>query len=261
MLYDENIIKAIIEEFNLEFDFDGKTENFLPSFSKNMIIDGIGTVAVMYNGEPEITKKLVILALRTHNSFVLIPKINDDENSKIVGWINETCKKNNLTNFDISLDPMTHNTFFGMQKSFNMLLVIGAKKDYTSLLPHLSINSIFYQYGEYNIFIDKGLSLKQKAVLKKIDEIAFENDFIINYIDIPDFETKNNKQIEDFNNIIKNINYNGKSQTVCIFTPTKERSYYIINSLVCSQICINNFSFETLEFDENDFVCKKEIIF
>ena len=251
MLFNKEKVEKILNKLN------ANSKQLLPCYNKAMIVDGIGKIAVIYNGDIEITQKLISLALRTHNQLYLITNNNLDENKKIIDNLNIITKEFDYGSNIIEIMNITHNAFFSIQRNFDCVLVISTKTEYSSITSHLLIDSIFYQYGEYNIFVDDNLTNEQKESLKQIDDIAFENDYTINYINISNFE----EQKEELDRSIKSINTHGKNQSISIFTTQQEHSYYFINSLNARNICINSKPFIELIFEENDFICKKNILF
>ena len=256
MLFDEIKVKKIIKQFNEQWKTNDNTTSFIPKFDKKEIIDGIGKVAVLYNGDIELTKKLAILALRTHNKFSLITDNNPEENKIIVESLNKMSKSLEYDSDILELKPITRIAFLDVQTDYDNVLVIGFKKDYLSLLSHLRIKSIFYQYGEYNIFVDNNLTDEQRETLKGFDEYAYEHDLIMHYINI----SKTFTLKKEIDTIIHNINLFGENQTVSIFTNMQDHSYYFLNELRCKKIVINAKPFESFEFDENDFVSRKNVI-
>ena len=256
MLFDENKAKKIIKQFNEKWSTNGNNSSFLPKFDKKEIVDGIGKIAVLYNGDIELTKKLAILAVRTHNQFVLITDNNTDENKIIVDFLNKSANDLEYASDILCLKQITRLSFLDVQNEFDCVLVVGSKKDYVSLLSHLRIKSIFYQYGEYNVFVDNNLTDSQRNALKEMDEYSYENDLLMHYINI----SKTFTLKKEIDTIIHDINMFGENQVVSIFTTVQDHSYYFLNELHCKKILINSKPFDGFEFDENDFVNRKSII-
>ncbi len=256
-LFNEEKVKQILVNLSQNYNFILPTSPILPKFSKEEIIDGLGNIAVKYNGDINITYKLIVLALRTHNQLYLIADDNTDKIKSIIDYTNNLLKQFDYSSNIVELLPIDTNTFFSMQKNFDCLLFIGSKKEYLSKLPHLQIKSIFIEYGEITVCLDKNLKDEYKKTLLKMDEFAFENDFQINYIDISDLES--NKEYID--NCIKSINAFGNNQIVAIFTNTQATSYYFINSIHSSKIYLNSnpFSNSLIDFEESEFVYRKQL--
>ena len=81
----EKILEVIDEFINLE--------KFNVKYSPNTIVDGYGNLAVSYNGDPYITLRLLLMALRTHNNIVFFSKKYYAINTKIVETLNMICEK------------------------------------------------------------------------------------------------------------------------------------------------------------------------
>ena len=75
----DNAIKKDSKSNNQKIEFDRiinivknykKDMPILPSFAAKTIKDGFGNIAVMYNGDPYVTLKMLISSLRTHNNVI-----------------------------------------------------------------------------------------------------------------------------------------------------------------------------------------------
>lgn len=277
--FKETIIKEILEKFyvlveknKLSFDSaisnDSSTNNqkiefskilkiieiykkdqpILPSFSAKKIRDGFGNVAVMYNGNPYVTLKMLISCLRTHNNVVFFTKNFKTLNDLLIESINTVTKELNYTErIAILQTNFSKNDIIKKQNAFNLLVYIGSKRDYQAVNKQLNIPSVFRGYGFIDVFIeDKSF----KETLLDIDDFAYENNIQVNYF--------NNT---DINETIEYINKYNLNDCFAVFTKNSELAYKFINSIKSKNIFINTNPFVHYEFDinENQLVYTKNI--
>lgn len=226
-------------------------DKFLIEFSKSKIVDGIGNIAVIYNGNPFITLKLILLGLRTHNQMYLVSNNYSNTNNFLISLLEKHLENNQYEKRIFKILDLTQSEFFKYQENFDILLFISNKDEYVSITPHIRIPIIFKNYGSIYIFVDSNLDKNLKDCLLDIDHFAFDNDININYIEL---SQKSNKLLEQ-------LNYYGLNQTIAIFTNHIQNIYSILNDLKCNKIFINSnpFAQDLLQFNENNFVFTKEI--
>lgn len=226
-------------------------DKFLIEFSKSKIVDGIGNIAVIYNGNPFITLKLILLGLRTHNQMYLVSNNYSNTNNFLISLLEKHLENNQYEKRIFKILDLTQAEIFKYQENFDTLLFIGNKDEYVSITPHIRIPVIFKNYGSIYIFVDSNLDKNLKDCLLDIDHFAFDNDININYIEL---SQKSNKLLEQ-------LNYYGLNQTIAIFTNHIQNIYSILNDLKCNKIFINSnpFKKDLLQFNENNFVFTKEI--
>lgn len=225
----------------------------LINFSKTSIKDGLGSICAKYNGNPFITIKLIILAIRTHNQIYLLTNNYMNTNEFLVSILDKLLVETGYCKKILKVISLSDFEFFKYQKEFDALVLVGSKNEYLSLLPQIKIPLIFQNYGSLYICVDSNLNTKLKDILLDIDHFAFENDIELNYIDI-----ENNIDI-----LTQNLNYFGRDQVIAIFTTNTNTAYNFLNNLKCRKIFINSNPFKEhlLEFKEENFIFEKEIYF
>ena len=236
----EKIMK-IINEF-LEFD------RINLKYTPNEIRDGLGNIAVSYDGNPYLTLRLALMSLRTHNNIVFFSKRYYAINTKIVETINMISEKKSyakkifLVEYDVIDGAIAQNQHF-----FNLLIYIGDKRKYQILKKKLSIPTIFNGFGVVDVFIqDKGF----REILLDIDKFASENNIIINYYD----NTSTNETIEF-------INKYDISDCFVLLSKNTDIIYKFISEIRAKNIYINKNPFEnyTLGIKEKDLIYSKNI--
>lgn len=253
----EGNVKTKINNINKYF-INKINQKYLPNVTKEAISEGLGNIAVLYNGNPNITLKLIILALRTNNKLTLITDNYKNANLKLNKILKNIQEKNNYNNEIIEIKNISQNKFLIEQKNYKKALFIGTKNEYIGMLRHLQIECTFYEYGCINVFLDKNISKEKKEILLNMDDYAFENDIEINYINISKF----NENKEDYIRTIRDLNNFGERQNIAIFTEEIKKTYYFFNIIHAKNVYINKnpFNYDLLEFDEKEFIFNKKII-
>ncbi len=220
----------------------------LPFFTSKKIKDGFGNIAVIYNGDPYITIKMLISCLRTHNNVVFFTNNFKHLNDLLIESINLCTRELKYTPRIANLqNNFTKNDFIKMQNCFNLLVYVGNKRDYQSISKKLNIPSIYRGYGYIDIFIeDKSF----KETLLDIDDYAYENGIKINYFTGTDIQET-----------IDYINKYNLNDCFAVFTSKSDLAYTFLNSIKAKNIFINSNPFKNYEFElnENQLVYTKNI--
>ena len=252
-----NELKKDYNNFDTKINFNEliKTVNsekymnkqYLPKIIKNCIISEIGNIGVIYNGNPIISLKMLIIAIRTHNNIVFITENYKNFNNKLIEIINQILQRNDYYQ-KIKID-----SDYNQYTSYEKFVFIGRRQEYENLNVILKSKTLFYDFEEMNVVLDDKINNENRRKLKSIDEYAFNNDIYINYI------TLDKKNIEEQ---INYINSYGNRQSIAIFTGNINNVYYLINQVKAKNIYINQNPFinsELIEFDEADFIIYKNV--
>ncbi len=253
----DNAIKKDSKSNNQKIEFDRiinivknykKDMPILPSFSAKTIKDGFGNIAVMYNGDPYVTLKMLISSLRTHNNVIFFTNNFKTLNDLLIESINIVTRELNYTErIAVLQNNFSKNDIIKKQNSFNLLVYIGSKRDFQAVNKQLNIPSVFRGYGFIDVFIeDKSF----KETLLDIDDFAYENNIKVNYF--------HNTDIDQTIDYINKYNLN---DCFAVFTRNSELAYKFINSIKSKNIFINTNPFINYEFDlnENQLVYTKNI--
>ena len=273
-IYKQNIVKSILKEFKSQFskksgfekavEIDKRHHGVYVKYSKileiideelvdeknylkytsGQIIDGYGNIAVVYNGDPYVTLKLAIKALKTHNNIVFFAKKYVAINTKIIETINILAQKMKYAKRILSIEyNISEGTIFYNQNFFNMLLFVGEKREYQNFKKKLGIPSIYSGYGYVDVFID---SKKFKNEILDMDEFANDNSIHINYYyDV------------DYDSVSKFLNKYELTETFALFSENSETIYKYINGIKARNIFINTSPFKNYVFN----ITEKELIY
>lgn len=253
----DNAIRIDSKKNNQKIEFDRiiqfineykKDMPILPFFSAQKIKDGFGNIAVMYNGDPYVTLKMLISSLRTHNNVVFFTNNFKALNNLLIESINIVTKELHYTERIAVLQTnFSKNDIIKKQNCFNLLVYVGSKRDFQAINKQLNIPSVFRGYGFIDVFIeDKSF----KETLLDIDDFAYENNIKVNYF--------NNTDVDE---TIEYINKYNLNDCFAVFTKNTELAYKFINSIKSKNIFINTNPFVNYSFDlnENQLVYTKNI--
>ena len=253
----DNAIRIDSKKNNQKIEFDRiiqfineykKDMPILPFFSAQKIKDGFGNIAVMYNGDPYVTLKMLISSLRTHNNVVFFTNNFKALNNLLIESINIVTKELHYTERIAVLQTnFSKNDIIIKQNCFNLLVYVGSKRDFQAINKQLNIPSVFRGYGFIDVFIeDKSF----KETLLDIDDFAYENNIKVNYF--------NNTDVDE---TIEYINKYNLNDCFAVFTKNTELAYKFINSIKSKNIFINTNPFVNYSFDlnENQLVYTKNI--
>lgn len=235
-------IMSIIDEY---MDFSKP----ILKYTATNIVDGYGNIAVSYNGDPYVTLRLALMALRTHNNIIFFSKNYYAINTKIVETLNMIAQKKEYSNKIASVEyEVIDGAIAQNQHFFNLLLYIGDKRSYQALKKKLSIPSKFSGYGFVDVFIE---NKEFKDILLDINKFANENNININYYD--------NTSMDE---TLLFLNKYEITDCFVLLSKNTEMVYKFISEIKAKNIFINKTPFENYKFDikEEDFIYSKYIM-
>ena len=217
--------------------------------SKHLLIDGIGNLGVIYNGNPEILVYLSLKALKTNNNIIFF---QSDENRKInnyiINSINTILEKNNYKAV-ITIEEMENKKDITKYKNYlNTIICIGEIMEYNNLKELVKTDIIYSAYGTLSLYMDdKDL----RNTLLDMDEYIFKNNLILDlYKD------------QDVKDVIQKINEKGESFCAVVFTKDIKKAYYFIENVDSQNVYVNKNPFKNYVFyiDDRKIVKIKNVI-
>lgn len=228
-----------------------KNEKYLPKFTKEEIVDGLGDIIlVVKNQNPYLIFEFVLYSIYTNNKVTAILENKLLASNKVLLELIRNVLKENKYDENIVSFKELKSTFdiIDIQNDYDLLYYFGNKEEYLSFIKRIHIDSIFENYGEIDVYVD---SNDFKDELLKIDKFAYINEIKVNYY---------NSSLEEAEKIMNNKNNINKISV--IFTKDINNAYKFVKNIKSENVYINvnpitNFSFN---INQNNLVYSKKII-
>ena len=228
-----------------------KNEKYLPKFTKEEIVDGLGDIIlVVKNQNPYLIFEFVLYSIYTNNKVTAILENKLLASNKVLLELIRNVLKENKYDENIVSFKELKSTFdiIDIQNDYDLLYYFGNKEEYLSFIKRIHIDSIFENYGEIDVYVD---SNDFKDELLKIDKFAYINEIKVNYY---------NSSLEEAEKIMNNKNNINKISV--IFTKDINNAYKFVKNIKSENVYINvnpitNFSYN---INQNNLVYSKNII-
>lgn len=228
-----------------------KNEKYLPKFTKEEIVDGLGDIIlVVKNQNPYLIFEFVLYSIYTNNKVTAILENKLLASNKVLLELIRNVLKENKYDENIVSFKELKSTFdiIDIQNDYDLLYYFGNKEEYLSFIKRIHIDSIFENYGEIDVYVD---SNDFKDELLKIDKFAYINEIKVNYY---------NSSLEEAEKIMNNKNNINKISV--IFTKDINNAYKFVKNIKSENVYINvnpitNFLFD---INQNNLVYSKNII-
>lgn len=247
-----------LKEWEIKIDFDKiisildnmKEKEYLPLFTKEKIVDGLGKIGLVSNGNPYLIFEFILSCLYTNNKVrvVLTDKMLAS-NRVLIECIIKILKKEKCDDDTVSfVEVVSKDKVIGIQDDFDVLYYFGNKEEYLNYTKRFHIDSIFENFGEMYVYVD---SKDFKEYLLEIDKFAYINEIKVNYY-TESLESVS-KQVNNRNNINK---------ISVIFTKDIEKAYEFIKLIKTENVYININPCEYISFSTklNNLVYSKNIV-
>ena len=214
------------------------------NISGKTIIDGYGSIGIVYNGSPEVTLTTLLVALKTHNNIILFSDNNLKTNTVLVELFLQVLKKNNY-NCNIILENNTYSSIISYENMLDKILFIGNKYEYVKLRKSINIPIEYNGYGYISI-----ISETNNDLIENIRMFCLNN-----YINLELY-------IENFEDAFIKVNELRINQTVVIFSNNKKDIINATIKIKTSELYINKNPLVNYKFkiDQKSFLTKKTII-
>lgn len=245
--YKEWEIKISFEKL-IELIAKIKEKEYLPKFTKQEIVSGIGKIILITNQNPYLIFNFCLNAIYTNNYVdVMLEEKMLATNKVILEIIKKSLDELKLDSNIINHIESNKNEIISKQDDYDLLYYFGNKKEYIDFSKRIHIDSKFENFGEIYVYIEDNIF---EDILKEIDKFAYINEIKVNY-----FENELEKNIEQIN---KNNNINKIS---VIFTKNIDNAYKFIKYIKSENVFINLNPIEFFKYDVdiNKLVFKKKI--
>ena len=205
-----------------------KNEKYLPKFTKEEIVDGLGDIIlVVKNQNPYLIFEFVLYSIYTNNKVTAILENKLLASNKVLLELIRNVLKENKYDENIVSFKELKSTFdiIDIQNDYDLLYYFGNKEEYLSFIKRIHIDSIFENYGEIDVYVD---SNDFKDELLKIDKFAYINEIKVNYY---------NSSLEEAEKIMNNKNNINKISV--IFTKDINNAYKFVKNIKSENVYIS----------------------
>ena len=226
-----------------------KKQKYLPKFSKEEIIDGLGKIALVNVSNPYMIFSFILSCICTNNKLcIILEEKMLASNKSITELIRKSFENlkydSNIVEYK---EVISKEEIIQEQNNYDLIYYLGNKEEYLNFSKRIHVDSKFENFGEIYVYVD---SDDFKEELLKIDKYAIKNELNVVYY-------KSNLE-ESLNSINKCNNINKVS---IIFTKNIENAYEFIKKIKSEKIYINQNPEEIIyNLNQNNLIFKKNII-
>ncbi len=245
--YQKFIVKIKTEELREAIkDIKREKIEITDRVDSNYIVDGFGTIVAIYNGDPAITMKLLLNAIKTHNRMILCVE-NEFETSKLIVNILKDVLNNNGFSTEIINIVNGYDEIYDYQEYIDKVIYIGNKYDYINVRKRLYVETEYNAYGYISVFYDND---EYKSLIEDMKMYSLSN-----FIDMDIYDG-------DINVAIEKINYLKLNQTVAIFSKDKNNIIKATLNIKADNIFINKNPLDHYKFNisQSSFIKRKQIV-
>ena len=234
------------------------------SILKNQLINSkiyskLGIILVIFDGNTYTMLELILLGILTHNTIIFTSEgYMGGTNELLMNIIQSILEKNNLKKemFQHSL-TIRSNEFFKNFKSINNTIIIGDNDFINKYIKECTTPTILSGYKNYDLYIE---SLKDIDFIKKIiSKFTNINIYVKNSLNV---KIDNAIYVEDIDEVITYINYDGSNYSSSIFTENKGNAAKFLERVNSKNIFVNaSPTLESnLDIKQEDLLREKNII-
>ena len=214
---------------------------------KSQRVNGMGNVAVVYDGRPEIAIEMAIKCLLTNNNVTFFPNLDIATTNCILKIFEESMKEIGYNCTVIKCIDDTEE-LYDNQDDYDLAVVIGDKYEYYKFKQRFLKDVVYCGFGSIGVYCDNDYFEDE---VNKIREFIFNNNYVLNYYDE-----------EDINEAIQGINDVTVTDRFAIYTKDSKKALQLIKNIKAHKIFVNTYPLDnyTFEFDETKLLLKKQII-
>ncbi len=226
-----------------------KNKEYLPKFSKEEIIDGIGKIALLCNQNPYLIFNFILSALYTNNKVeVVLENKMIATNKVITELVRKVLSLQKIDDDTVTyVEVVNKEEIISSQENYDMIYYFGNKSSYLNFTKRIHVDSKFEEFGEINLYSD---STQFKEQIVEIDKWAYLNEIKVNIFN------------KDINEAIERINkLNSINKMTIIFSKDLDKVTKFVKEVKSEFIFVNinstnNYRYET---NLNNLVYKKII--
>lgn len=227
-----------------------KSQEYLPKFSKQEIVDGIGKIALINSSNPYMIFNFILSCIYTNNRVTIILEEKMLASNKVlIELVKKSLEDLKYDSSIIEYKEVTNKEeFISYQNDFDLLYYLGNKEEYLSFIKRIHIDSKFENFGELYIYVDNK-DFKEQII--NIDKFAYINEIKVHYYNT------------DFENSVELINKgNNITKTSIIFTKNIEKAYEFVKKIKAERVYINQEPDEEFIYNINmkNLIFNKKIV-
>lgn len=253
----EEAFKLDYSEWEYEVNFDKiisqvdliKEKDYLPVFSKEEIVDGIGRICLICNQNPYLIFNAILSCIYTNNKIeVILENKMLASNKVLIESLQKSLKKAKVDEDTLTYIELTNkDDVISYQDKYDLIYYLGNKSSYINFIKRIHIDTKFQNFGEVDLYTD---SKEFKEVIVEIDKWAYLNEIKINIYN------------SDIDETIKEINkLNNTNGISIIFSKDIDKISKFIKNVKSERVYVNTDFIKDYKFETNlnNLVYKKVV--
>lgn len=253
----EEAFKLDYSEWEYEVNFDKiisqvdliKEKDYLPVFSKEEIVDGIGRICLICNQNPYLIFNAILSCIYTNNKIeVILENKMLASNKVLIESLQKSLKKAKVDEDTLTYIELTNkDDVISYQDKYDLIYYFGNKSSYINFIKRIHIDTKFQNFGEVDLYTD---SKEFKEVIVEIDKWAYLNEIKINIYN------------SDIDETIKEINkLNNTNGISIIFSKDIDKISKFIKNVKSERVYVNTDFIKDYKFETNlnNLVYKKVV--
>lgn len=255
-----NIFNNILEEniFFSDIILMEKNEKDKIIYGKQVM--DTGNVLVINDGNPFVIFELAIRNIIAGNTSIFL---NDGymyaTNKVLIGIIQSVLERNKLSKYFVQLYiDDDYNNALNNFANIDLVICVGNHEEQLNILKNSKIKTIISGYENFDIYIEDTNNIE---FINKINSLGLNIQYYVrNDIDL---QLPNSIIVDDIDEAIAQINYNGSKFSTSIFTDSRDNAIKFIRDVKSKMTTVNTSpSIERImDIKQNDLINEKTIIY
>ena len=223
--------------------------------------DNLGNICAIYDGNTYCLLELVMKAILTHNSLILVSETDymKATNELIIILVQRILKAYNIDNnliqilYTTEIEELLSNSI-----TIGKAIVIGNKSYQNRIRLISKVNTIYIGYNTFDLYVDDDANL---SFIKKI--IKQSNNIDIYVKTGLKFDYDEVTEVEDVDEAIGMINFNTSGYSSSIFTSDNQNASQFLKEVKSKNVAVNSSPLieDFLNIDINEFLIVKNMIY
>ncbi len=251
------IISKIEAPYRKVISMNQNSNNYLEGIQT----ENIGNICIIYDGNTYCFLELIMKAILTHNSLILVSETDymKATNELIIILIKRILEAYKI---DTNLIQILYTTkieeLLSNNASIGKAIVIG-KKSYQNKIKMISkVNTVYTSYNNFDLYVEDDANL---LFIKEIIKHSKNIDVYVKKGIELDYDEK--IEVEDIDEAIGMINFNTSGYSSSIFTNNNQNASQFLSEIKSKNVAVNSSPLinEFLNIDINEFTNVKKMIY